>query len=69
MGTRFRSMVGHQQGCEDTPPPCQPRGGWIAEIQVTPKEVYELMLTSGHSGDTKYRFIFEARTQGNTEQY
>ena len=36
------------------------KGGWIVEVQVIPKEMYELKKSCGHTGYTKYRFILEA---------
>jgi len=36
------------------------KGGWIVEVQVIPKEMYELKKRCGHAGYTKYRFILEA---------
>ena len=37
----------------------EPRGGWIVEVQVIPKEMYTLKTSNGHAGYTKYRFILE----------
>ena len=35
----------------------EPKGKWLVEVQVIPKEMYELKQTDGY---TKYRFILEA---------
>ena len=33
---------------------------WIVEVQIIPKEMYELKKSCGHTGHTKCRFILEA---------
>ena len=38
----------------------EPRGGWIVEIQVIPRPMFELKQGCGHAGYKKYRFILEA---------
>ena len=46
----------------------EPGGGWIVEIQVIPKEMYELKKSCGHSGYTKYRFVLEACKRAKVRQ-
>ena len=46
----------------------EPSGGWIVEIQVIPKEMYELKRSCGHSGYTKYRFVLEACKRAKVRQ-
>jgi hypothetical protein len=46
----------------------EPRGGWIVEVQVIPKKMYELKRSSGHTGYTKYRFILEACKRARVQQ-
>ena len=46
----------------------EPRGGWIVEIQVIPKEMYALKQSCGHTGYTKYRFILEACKRARVRQ-
>ena len=38
----------------------EPRGGWIVEIQVIPRDMYALKVSCGHRGYKKYRFVLEA---------